>query len=45
MKHMSVHYDASIDGLVYDRIVRDGPGNNMYGLGVKTINLQLHLLM
>ena len=40
MKHMSVHYDAVIDGLVYDRIIRDGPGNNMYGLEVcKALNL------
>jgi DNA mismatch repair protein MutS len=40
MKHMSVHYDAKIDGLVYDRIIRNGPGNNMYGLEVcKALNL------
>ena len=40
MKHMSVHYDATIDGLVYDRTIRDGPGNNMYGLEVcKALNL------
>lgn len=40
LKHMSVHYDASIDGLVYDRIIKDGPGNNMYGLEVcKALNL------
>lgn len=40
MKHMSVHYDATIDGLVYDRVLKDGAGNNMYGLEVcKALNL------
>ena len=40
MKHMSVYYDNSIDALVYDRTIRDGPGNNMYGLEVcKSLNL------
>lgn len=32
--HMAVHYDRAIDGLVYDRKLRDGPGNRMYGLEV-----------
>lgn len=45
MKHMSVHYDASIDGLIYDRLLRDGPGNNMYGLEVcKSLNLPTDFL-
>jgi DNA mismatch repair protein MutS len=45
MKHMSVHYDAEIDALVYDRLLRDGPGNNMYGLEVcKSLNLPLDFL-
>jgi DNA mismatch repair protein MutS len=40
LKHMSIHYDATIDALVYDRIIKDGPGNNMYGLEVcKALNL------
>ena len=40
MKHMSVFYDAALDSLRYDRILRDGPGNNMYGLEVcKSLNL------
>ena len=30
-KHISVKCDADI---IYDRILRDGPGNNMYGLEV-----------
>ena len=45
MKHMSVHYNAEIDALVYDRLLRDGPGNNMYGLEVcKSLNLPLDFL-
>ena len=34
LKHMAVHYDATTDKLVYDRLLRDGPGDNMYGLEV-----------
>jgi DNA mismatch repair protein MutS len=34
LKHMSVHYDSQIDALVYDRLLKDGPGNRMYGLEV-----------
>ena len=32
--HMAVHYDRELDCLVYDRKLRDGPGNRMYGLEV-----------
>lgn len=32
--HMAVHYDQELDCLVYDRKLRDGPGNRMYGLEV-----------
>jgi DNA mismatch repair protein MutS len=40
LKHMSVIYDKENDMLVYDRKLRDGPGNNMYGLEVcKSLNL------
>lgn len=40
MKHMSVIYDKENDCLVYDRKLKDGPGNNMYGLEVcKSLNL------
>jgi DNA mismatch repair protein MutS len=34
MKHMSVHYDKELDCLVYDRKLKDGTGNRMYGLEV-----------
>jgi DNA mismatch repair protein MutS len=38
--HMSVIYDRENDRLVYDRKLKDGPGNNMYGLEVcKALNL------
>jgi DNA mismatch repair protein MutS len=40
VKHMSVIYDREKDMLIYDRKLRDGPGNNMYGLEVcKSLNL------
>jgi DNA mismatch repair protein MutS len=40
MKHMSVIYDKEKDKLIYDRVLRDGPGNNMYGLEVcKSLHL------
>jgi DNA mismatch repair protein MutS len=40
MKHMSVIYNRENDCLVYDRKLKDGPGNNMYGLEVcKSLNL------
>ena len=39
-KHMSVVYDKELDALVYDRKLKDGPGNNMYGLEVcKSLSL------
>jgi DNA mismatch repair protein MutS len=34
LKHMAVVYDKERDLLVYDRKLKDGPGNNMYGLEV-----------
>jgi DNA mismatch repair protein MutS len=34
LKHMSVHYDKEKDCLVYDRKLRGGTGNRMYGLEV-----------
>ena len=40
LKHMSVIYNKENDCLVYDRKLKDGPGNNMYGLEVcKSLNL------
>lgn len=40
VKHMAVHYDREQDALVYDRVLRDGPGNRLYGLEVaKSLHL------
>jgi DNA mismatch repair protein MutS len=34
LKHMSVHYDVDKGVLVYDRLLKNGTGSNMYGLEV-----------
>jgi len=34
LKHMEVFYDKEKQKLMYDRKIKDGPGNNMYGLEV-----------
>ena len=40
LKHMSVIYDKERDMLIYERKLKDGPGNNMYGLEVcKSLHL------
>lgn len=40
LKHMAVIYDKEHDLLVYDRKLKDGPGNSMYGLEVcKSLSL------
>jgi DNA mismatch repair protein MutS len=40
MKHLSVIYDKEKDVLVYDRKLKDGAGDSMYGLEVcKSLNL------
>jgi len=40
LKHMTVIYDKERDILIYDRKLKDGPGNSMYGLEVcKSLNL------
>ena len=40
LNHMSVVYDKVKDLLIYDRKIKEGPGNNMYGLEVcKSLNL------
>jgi DNA mismatch repair protein MutS len=45
LKHMTVHYDRERDGLVYDRLLRDGPGDRMYGLEVcKSLHLPQEFL-
>ena len=45
LKHMAVHYDRELDCLVYDRLLKDGPGDNMYGLEVcKSLHLPTDFL-
>lgn len=45
IKHMSVIYDKENDCLVYDRKLKDGPGNCMYGLEVcKSLNLPMDFM-
>ena len=45
LKHMSVIYNREKDCLEYDRKLRDGPGNSMYGLEVcKSLNLPAEFL-
>jgi DNA mismatch repair protein MutS len=45
LKHMEVIYDKERDLLVYDRKLKDGPGNSMYGLEVcKSLNLPQEFL-
>jgi DNA mismatch repair protein MutS len=40
LKHMEVIYDKERQTLIYDRKMKDGPGNSMYGLEVcKSLNL------
>lgn len=40
IQHMAVHYDRETDALVYDRVLREGPGDRMYGLEVcKSLHL------
>ena len=34
LKHMTVRYDIITDALIYDRLLKDGPGNSTYGLEV-----------
>ena len=40
LKHMEVRYNKAEGILIYDRILKDGPGRSMYGLEVcKSLNL------
>ena len=40
VRHMAVHYDRVSDCLIYDRVLREGPGNRLYGLEVaKSLHL------
>lgn len=34
IKHLSVEYDESKECLIYDRVIKDGPGSSLYGLEV-----------
>ncbi len=45
LKHMSVYYDRELDALVYDRLLKDGAGDSMYGLEVcKSLHLPADFL-
>lgn len=45
LKHMEVKYDKENDTLVYDRKLKDGSGDKMYGLEVcKSLNLPFDFL-
>ena len=45
IKHMEVSYDIENNNLIYDRKLRDGPGDSMYGLEVcKSLNLPDYFL-
>jgi DNA mismatch repair protein MutS len=45
LKHMEVIYDKERELLIYDRKLKDGPGNSMYGLEVcKSLNLPQEFL-
>ncbi len=45
LKHMSVVYDRTLDALVYDRLLKDGAGDSMYGLEVcKSLHLPADFL-
>ena len=45
LKHMEVVYDKERELLIYDRKLRDGAGNNMYGLEVcKSLSLPTQFL-
>jgi DNA mismatch repair protein MutS len=45
LKHLSVVYDRASDSLIYDRLLKDGPGNRMYGLEVcKSLHLPTDFL-
>ena len=45
LKHMSVNYDRETKTLVYDRKLKDGTGNRMYGLEVcKSLYLEDYFL-
>ena len=45
MMHLAVTYNPGLDYLIYDRKLRPGPGEDMYGLEVcKSLNLSSDFL-
>ena len=45
LQHMSVYYDEKIKGLVYNRKIKMGSGNKLYGLEVcKSLNMPVDFL-
>ena len=45
LKHLEVRYDRETDSLIYDRKIKDGIGNRMYGLEVcKSLYLPDHII-
>ena len=45
LKHLEVRYDRETDSLIYDRKIKDGIGNRMYGLEVcKSLYLPEHII-
>jgi len=41
VQHLSVHYDEVLKALIYDRKLKEGPGNSLYGLEVcKAMDLE-----
>ena len=45
LKHLTVHYNRELDTLVYDRKLKEGAGDSIYGLEVcKSLNLPVDFL-
>lgn len=45
IKHLSVEYDEEKECLIYDRILKDGPGSSLYGLEVcKAMDMNPHFI-
>jgi DNA mismatch repair protein MutS len=45
LKHLEVRYDRETDSLIYDRKIKNGVGNRMYGLEVcKSLYLPEHII-
>ena len=45
IKHLSVEYDEKKGCLIYDRVIKDGPGTSLYGLEVcKAMDMNPHFI-